>query len=391
MTVIETGTVPPSPVRIFGSPGRYVQGDGVIDLAGEQLVALGLGRCAVLLSERSQKAEGQRLLQSLTAAGISAEVVTFGGECSFEEIERHVGALGRLDQPMTALIALGGGKVVDAGKSIAHRLDVPVIIVPSLASNDAPCSSASVIYTVDGITEDFEIFKANPILVLVDTGIVAQASERYLVAGMGDGMATWYEARMCRQNPQASNVFGARPTLAGGAISELCASTIYADGLEAAAAVRENRVTEALDRVVEANTLLSGLGFECGGLAAAHSVAQGYTVIERVHKKYLHGEMVAMGTLAQLALEGWRSEAEKATRFFVEVGLPVHLGQLSLSAEDTGELAPVVEAALAFPFMANMSQDVSQESLLSALLAADELGRDMVAKMGDNAYRTMHE
>jgi len=69
MTVIETGTVPPSPVRIFCSPGRYVQGDGVIDLAGEQLVALGLGRCAVLLSERSQKAEGQHNLCRWAGSG----------------------------------------------------------------------------------------------------------------------------------------------------------------------------------------------------------------------------------------------------------------------------------------------------------------------------------
>ncbi len=174
------------------------------------------------------------------------------------------------------------------------------------------------------------------------------------------------------------NVFGGRPTLAGTALAELCASTIYADGTAALDAVRHARVDEALERVVEANTLLSGLGYESGGLSVAHGLAQGYTVIEHVHRNHLHGEMVAMGVLAQLMLEPWGQEAQRAAGFFASVGLPVRLSGLGLAPEDQADLGRVVEAAMAFPFIGNMPVDVTPDKLLQAVLAADRLGEQVL-------------
>lgn len=43
-----------------------------------------------------------------------------------------------------------------------------------------------------------------------------------------------------------------------------------------------------------ANTLLSGLGFENGGLAVAHALHNGLTAVPETHK-YTHGEKVAFG------------------------------------------------------------------------------------------------
>ncbi|WP_439105779.1 glycerol dehydrogenase [Congregibacter sp.] len=376
--------------RVFGSPRRYVQAPGVIAQTGNYLRKLGFASCAVLLSARSQQAEGAVLLQSLAKVGIPATILTFGGECSFEEIEFHADVLRAQREPPATVIALGGGKVVDAGKCIADRLGVPAVVVPSLASNDAPCSAASVIYTPEGVSETFEVFAENPALVLVDTAVVAAAPARYLVAGMGDAMATWYEARACSQNPGAVTTFGASPTLAGAAIAELCAETVYKDGEAALAALAAGTIDDALERIVEANTLLSGIGFECGGLAASHGFAQAYTVVEHVHKRFLHGEMVAMGVLAQLALEGWDDEARRATVFFARIGLPVHLGQLGLASGDTEHIAAVVDAALAFPFMGNMPLEVTTEKLHAAILSADALGRKVTEEFGDAAYQQIH-
>lgn len=375
--------------RAFRTTPRYIQAAGLVDNAAEPLAQMQIKRCAILCTPRSQRGEAKRLIASLDRAGIEAYVTTFGGECSFEEIDARVAELneqGRFD----ALIALGGGKPLDAGKSISSRLEVPVVIMPTLASNDAPCSAISVIYTPEGATETFEVMKDNPALVMVDTEIAAKAPPRYLVAGMADAMATWYEARACQKNPMGVSPYGTRPTLAGMALSESCADILYAQGAAALAAVKDQQVNEAVEDIVEANTLLSGAGFECTGVAGAHALAQALTLLPHVDHNYLHGEMVAIGILTQLMLENDQAEAERCARFFAEVGLPVSFAQIGFSLEDEASVATAIEGTLGFPFIANMQEEVSDASLRKAFAEVEQLGSTLISELGDQPYRDLH-
>jgi glycerol dehydrogenase len=165
---------------------------------------------------------------------------------------------------------------------------------------------------------------------------------------------------------------------------------LFEYGLAAREAVKCSEVNDALERIVEANTLLSGIGFESGGLAGAHSVAQGLTVVPRVHHNYLHGEMVAMGLLTQLNLEGREEEGKKVAEFFAKIGLPVHLGQLSLSPTNTAELGEVIEAALTLPILRNEPFEVTKESLVTAALQAHEMGLAIEQSVGDADYNALH-
>ncbi len=373
--------------RVFIAPQRYVQGQGVLSGIGRYLALLRAKRVALLISERGTRTEGVRLLEGLHAAGIEAVTALFHGECSLEEITARVESL--VDERIDCVIAAGGGKCIDAGKAVAFRLRTPVVIVPTLASNDAPCSALSVLYSPEGVSTGIEFYPQSPAFVVVDTEVIAAAPERYLVAGMGDAMATWYEARVCLLNERAVTAVGARPTLASCAIGEVCAQTLFNEGKAAAAAVAANTVNSSLESVVEANTLLSGLGFESGGLAAAHGVAQSYTAIPKVNDHYLHGEMVAMGTLAQLMMESRSDEAARVAEFFATVGLPIHLGQLSLDAADGAALDVVAEGTLAFPFIGNMPQPITAALVRSAVLDAHRLGLSIEEKVGDAAYRRL--
>lgn len=373
---------------VFRSTPRYIQAAGLIDNAAEPLAALKVKRCAILCTPRSQKGEAKRLIASLEQAGIDTYITTFGGECSFKEIEARAAEL-REQAPIDALIALGGGKPLDAGKSIAHRLDVPVVIMPTLASNDAPCSALSVIYTPEGATETYEVFDQNPALVMVDTEIVAKAPPRFLVAGMGDAMSTWYEARACHSNPVGMTPYGDRPTLAGVALSQTCADILYEHGVAALEAVCKQQVTDAVEYVVEANTLLSGVGFECTGVAGAHALAQALTLLPGVDHNYLHGEMVAVGILTQLMLESDHAEAERCARLFAQVGLPVNFAQIGLSLDDEPSVNTVIEATLAFPFIGNMAVEVSANTLQQAFTAVEQLGTRLIDELGDHPYQSL--
>lgn len=379
-----TGAAP----RVFIAPQRYIQGKGVLAHMGRYLSLVRARRAAILISAGGEARHGGVLADSLRAARIDAVVGTFGGECSLEEIEKHARAV--KNQNVDCVLAVGGGKCVDAGKAVAFRLDVPVVIAPTLASNDAPCSALSILYSPAGVSIGAEFYPRSPALVVVDTGIVAAAAERFLVSGMGDAMATWYEAAVCLHNRDAVTMVGGRPTIASVAIGEICASTLFEQGPAAAAAVAGNTVNEPLEAVVEANTLLSGLGFESGGLAAAHGFAQSFTALPSTNAKYLHGEMVAMGTLAQLVLESRPDEARRVAEFFARVGLPVHLGQLSIDAGDPSALDTIAGGAMAFPFIGNMPMQIDTAVLRNGLLGAHALGLAVCEHAGDAAYRRLH-
>ena len=286
--------------RVFIAPQRYIQGKGVLANLGCYLSLLRVTRAAVLISERGKRTDGAPALDSLRRAGIETHISVF--EC--HDRSKRSSAMFR-PWPKSYRLRRGHrrGQVRRSGKAVAFRLRTAVVIAPTLASNDAPCSALSVLYSPTGISAGVEFYPNSPAIVVVDTGVIAAAPERYLVAGMGDAMATWYEARICLINEAAVTAVGARPTLASCAIGETCAQVLFKDGLAASKSVAEKDVSGALENVVEANTLLSGLGFESGGVAAAHGLAQSYTTIATVRENYLHGEMVAMGLLVQLMME----------------------------------------------------------------------------------------
>ena len=219
--------------RVMIAPQRYIQGKGVIDRLGRYMSLIDSQRAGVLASSRGHGADGARVMDSLRQRNVPGVATIFNGECSVEEVDNQVEALKGED--IDCLIAVGGGKCVDAGKCIAYRLGIPVVIVPTLASNDAPCSALSVMYSQEGVQKGVEYFPDSPALVVVDTGVVAEAPERFLVAGMGDAMATWYEAKACLANPEGRNCVGSRPTLACAAMGETCAHTLYEYGIAASA------------------------------------------------------------------------------------------------------------------------------------------------------------
>lgn len=224
-----------------------------------------------------------------------------------------------------------------------------------------------------------EFYPRNPELVLVDTSVVARAPRRYLVSGMGDALATWFEARTVIEARRPNTVKGAT-TISARALAHLCYRTLLEDGPDAVTSVEAGSVTPALERIVEANTLLSGLGFESGGLAIAHSVHNGLTALPQTHR-YLHGEKVAFGLLVQLIVEGRPSaEIAEVAAFSMRVGLPVSLGEIGLASMTSGEARTVAERTVAKGEVAhNEPFPVTADLIVDGLRAADDYGRSALA------------
>lgn len=377
-------------LTVFCSPLRYVQGLDATEHLADEMLAVGLeGPVLVVAGGHAVARLAPAWARTFAAAGFAHRVRGFGGECSRGEIAAIVAEAESL--AARVIVAAGGGKVIDAGRAAAARLGLPFVSCPTICSTDAPTSALSVIYaevaTGHGAVEGYEIHHRSPDLVLVDSRVIAESPPRTLAAGIGDALSTYYEARAAVASGRA-NMRGGRATLAALALATLCRDTIFADAAAALADCRDKRPTAALERTIEATTLLSGLGFESAGLAAAHAIHNGLATLDA-----LHGEKVAFGTLAQLMLEAEapasspldparsRREAEDLVRFLRLVGLPSTLGQLGIAEAD---LEWVIETAAeravrpeetihAMPF------PVDAATVAQALRAADRLGRTMPA------------
>ena len=168
--------------RIIISPSKYVQGNGALANIGNYVKALG-AKPLILADAFVTKLVGDTVATSFHGAGIQPEFDCFNGECSRPEIDR---LLARCKQtPFDVIIGIGGGKTLDTAKSVAFYQQVPVVIVPTIASTDAPTSALAVIYTPEGQFSEYLMIPTNPNMVIMDTGVVARAPVRLLVSGMG--------------------------------------------------------------------------------------------------------------------------------------------------------------------------------------------------------------
>ena len=350
-------------------PGRYVQQPGVLANLGTELAHLGKSALIVAGGTAYDRLIPQHA--DAWATQLTFTVERFRGECLDDEIQRLAASATDCDM----IIGIGGGKVIDTAKAVGNAVGARVAIVPTIASTDAPTSAVSVIYTAAGQFDRCLFLTQNPDVVLVDSDVIAQAPDRFLVAGMGDALATWFEADACRQ-AYSHNQCGGNATLAALSLARLCFDTILQYGVAAQASCQQNIVTPALEHVIEANTLLSGLGFESGGLAAAHSIHNGLTRLSGTHAFY-HGEKVAIGVLAGLFLtDRPPSLIDEVYDFCESVGLPTTLADIGIAAATDDELLLVAEGACAEgETIHNEPYPVTAAAVVAALRTADQVGR----------------
>lgn len=369
--------------KAFICPTKYVQGEDEILNLGYFVQTY--GKSALLIAHPDDVARVKdKLDRTSEQFGICFVESKFAGECSRQEVKR----LQELAEAMNCdcTVGLGGGKAIDTAKCVAEG--EALIIVPTIAATDAPTSHSAVLYTPEGAFDDYAYFKQSPSVILIDTTVIAKAPTRFLVSGMGDALSTYFEARAtassyskvnaglpCGVREEKCGI--ARGTNAALTLAKRCYEILLEDGRKAKEACDSGRVTPALENIIEANILLSGLGFESAGLGGAHAIHDGLTILEGTHR-YFHGEKVAFGTIVQLILENASTEEiNTVLGFCLDLGLPVCLEDIGVESMTDEELMAVAEKACipeesihAMPF------PVTEDAVASAILTADRVGKN---------------
>jgi glycerol dehydrogenase len=351
-------------------PRCYIQGKDILRNLGE-IEELKKKSVFILASNTALKTI---IPENLSAWKSICEInyEKFKGECTWDEINRVLGIAngGAYD----FIIGMGGGKTIDTARVVAKQLGVKYIAAPTIAATDAPTASACVVYNDEGSVVDY-FTTSNPDYVLMDTRIIAEAPARFLVSGMGDALATWFEAETCDRS-SFRNVSGGFNLRAIMSLAEACYKTLLTHGKTAKIACENNLVSPALEYIVEANTLLSGLGFESGGLSTAHGIHDCLCNLKGTHA-YYHGEKVAFGTLAGLFLEAKPQPLiNEVYAFCRSVGLPTTLAQIGLKGVTDRELNAAIHPVFdnKQSYLHNVRFDLTPEGIIEAIRMADAFG-----------------
>lgn len=315
------------------APAAYLQGRGVLESpdAYEPLV----GDSAFVLGGTTALGETESdIVAGLEASGIGVAAVESGVDaCTYSAIDRLADAAHAADADV--VVGVGGGVALDTSKAVAQETGAELAVVPTIASTDAPCSSVAVVYEADGTFAGYVLRDRNPEVVAVDTTVIATAPTRFLRYGMGDAFATRFEAEAAA-TANAETMAGGLSTDGGLAFARQCYENLTDHGTTALRAVERDAVTPAVERIIETNVLFSGIGFESGGLAAAHAFHKGFAAVGADGP---HGLLVGFGTIAQLVLEGDEERLAAGLAVARELGIAPTLEELGVQADQVEAMA----------------------------------------------------
>ena len=355
---------------ILGAPGLYVQGKGEITNIGKYASVLGK-KYLVVVSEHRLSAIKPLLDENVRKYSCTMDYGVFSGECTFKDMDKLAELF--VQNGDEVVVGIGGGKALDTAKGVANKCNAPVVIVPTSAAQDAPALRLSVVYNEAGEVESYMDHPKNPDMVIVDSQVIADAPARLLAAGMGDGLATVFEAHASKL-AGLDNALGGKATHTGISFAELCYDLIMKNGLIAYKSAENNVVTTELEAVIEANIYLSGLGAEATGDSVAHALYNSFMAIKEC-RKYLHGELVAFGILVQLVLENNQEKLQEVIEFTSRVGLPVTLAEVGIDINNKDCIMHAAERAVS-DTATNEPFEVDAQDLYAAILVADSIGRE---------------
>lgn len=354
-------------IRAFGGPHRYIQGpEALAELA--TLVPLYGKRPFVIADAAVLDMIRTRLNEALAPHVHAVSFAAFSGECTAAQVDSMTA--GAEAARSDVIVGVGGGKAIDNAKGVRIKRGGGLIVVPTVASNDAPTSRLVVLYRDDHVLSEVRLMPTNPDAVVVDTNVIAGAPRRFFVAGIGDALSKKFEVEQCDRSG-GMNFYKARPTALAVIIADQCYRMIREHTLGALEAVERKTPNEAFERVVEATILFSGLGFESGGLSISHALTRGFSAIPSLSGA-LHGEQVAFGLLAQLCLEERPGDfVSELKAFYRQIGLPTSLADLGFAGNEDDAIRTIAERTVAdAPYVQQFQSRVDSTNLAHALRKA---------------------
>ncbi|MCL1949684.1 MAG: iron-containing alcohol dehydrogenase family protein [Turicibacter sp.] len=317
--------------------GRFISGENVLADLPEYLAPF---KSPVILSgEKSLDAFHEFYGQKLPY-----EIFTYARKASREDAKRLVQEIG---EGADAIVAIGGGMLLDTAKMVANRLGVELVMIPTIVSNCAPYTPLAVVYSHEGHQFlDTEFMLKTPYMTLVDWKFMLRTPLEFFIAGIGDTFAKWYELEAIVRHLDIKNLKAAQRL--GIVAAREILSILEEDSESAIASLKDGVITGEFSRVVDTIIAIAGtvggFGERYGRVSGAHALHNALSLIESTHE-VLHGAKVAYGILVQLAYTGDWEEIKKLRPLYKRLDLPRNLADIKVTGEGMKKLPKVAEFA----------------------------------------------
>ncbi|WP_018661931.1 iron-containing alcohol dehydrogenase family protein [Heyndrickxia acidiproducens] len=273
------------------------------------------------------------------------------------------------------IVGIGGGKVLDTAKGTAELLDCEVVLVPTIAGTCAGYTPLSAVYDEFSQFSHVAYYKRSAYLTLIDLRILLHSPVEYLLGGIGDSLAKWYESEAITRNMPSLPVMVELGLNSAKTIRE----GILRDSEQAIKDQTAGKITDAFRNIVEiiigAAGTVGGFAGEYGRMAGAHAIHNGLSFLPETHS-ILHGSKVAYGILVQLAATGDLDEVKKLLPLYQKLGFPYNLDTLHVTENHEAAIEKVAAYAAKPEESFVLLGDYSKEKIAEAMKTIEQLAME---------------
>lgn len=306
-------------------------GYGALGCLGPTLKEGGLSEVVIFFGNGLIELFGAKVMESMRSAGVT---VLEYQELDTVAIEDIIPLAFAIPNKAKAVVSIGGGKVIDAGKYAAFLRGIPFISVPTSSSSDG-FSSASASLLVKGKRNSVPAKLAYGIV--VDTEVIRTAPERFIYSGIGDMVAKitslydWvYEAQ---QGATVLNDFAVM-------VAKKAVNSFVRTPFESIK--DETFLKELLDSLA-----MSGIANEIAGSSAPTSGSEhliSHALDKFLEVPQLHGVQVGIATYIMAKVQDHRHV--RVNKIFTDTGFWDYVATLGMRKEDfikAIDLAPSIK------------------------------------------------
>lgn len=311
-----------SPLKV--GCGKFFHDKEVIGLLPSEIERLG-GKALIIGGQTTLPLVMSAIKADLDHADISYQTITHTGQCTVAAAKDY--AIKAVDDGFTVLVGVGGGKVIDEVKAASYFSSLPIITVPTSLATCVATSMVAIMYNDKGQREPAINLKKEIDVCLADENLIGTAPVRLLAAGILDDIA-----KMPESYYQKMHVKSYRDCLLEEYIQIVNSEAIYEflmgegrdlyDNGKDAKRFRDVILTNLLH-----TSIVSGFADGSGQLAIAHATYD-YMRTFNTEKAadFLHGELVAVGLLVQMAYNGYPdAEIQKVKDLMSYMHMPLNL------------------------------------------------------------------